>query len=179
MGGHVGDVRMTRKRYVAIISDADVLIDYAKTAKFIMGLVVEHLCDLYTIEEVFEEVEQLTRRDLRKLGIRICKPSLNQIKEATKRGGPLSEQDRLCLTIARDNEWACWTNDKPLRQACRDHGVSVIWGLEIMLDLVRVGALSSSEAERIGKTIHQINPRYVDLKIVERFISNLKRIKTP
>ncbi len=167
---------MTKKRLIALVGDADVLIDYAKSAKHVLGLVVQHVCDLYVLEEVFDEVDQLTRRDVQTSGIKFCSPTLQQYAEAAQRGGALSAQDRLCLVMARENGWSCWTNDNPLRAACRSKHVGVVWGLEIMLHLVRVDALEPGEAERIALDIQSKNPRHIHHGIIEKFKKKLREL---
>jgi len=150
------------------------LIDYAKSAKHVLKLVVEHICDVYVLEEVFNEVDQLTRRDVLKAGMKFCSPTLAQYSEAAERGGALSDQDRLCLALARDNEWSCWTNDNPLRTACKAEDVDVFWGLEIMLYLVRGAALEPGEAVEIALAIQTKNPRHIHDGVIREFKRKLK-----
>lgn len=89
--------------------------------------------------------------------------------EASQRGGPLSYEDKLCLILARDNGWSCLSNDGPLRDACKAQGVSVVWGLEIMLQLVEPGHASAAKVIEVAESIHLINPLYITQKIVRAF----------
>lgn len=95
--------------------------------------------------------------------------TLAQITEASQRGGPLSFEDKLCLILARDNGWACLSNDGPLRDACKAQGVSVVWGLEIMLQLVDAGHVSAALVIEVAESIHSINPLYITQKILTLF----------
>lgn len=89
--------------------------------------------------------------------------------EAAQRGGPLSFEDKLCLVLARDNGWACLSNDGPLREACKAQGVSVVWGLEIMLWLVQARHLDADKAIEVAEAIHLSNPLYITRKIITTF----------
>lgn len=103
------------------------------------------------------------------IGLTVVEGSLVQLTEASQRGGPLSFEDKLCLILARDNGWTCLSNDGPLRNACKAQGVSVVWGLEIMLQLVKAGHVSAAKAIEVAQSIHSINPLYITQKIVDAF----------
>ncbi len=48
-------------------------------------------------------------------GIKLVEPELKHVLLAAVEKGPLSFQDKLCLILAKENGWACVTNDKPLK----------------------------------------------------------------
>jgi predicted nucleic acid-binding protein len=139
------------------IADANVLIDYVKTNPQILGLVSKHVGPVYVVADVLEEVEQLDAEQCHAIGLTIVEGTLAQITEASQRGGPLSFEDKLCLILARDNGWACLSNDGPLRDACKAQGVSVVWGLEIMLQLVDAGHVSAALVIEVAESIHSFN----------------------
>ena len=151
------------------IADANVLIDYVKTNPQILGLVSKHVGTVYVVADVLEEVEQLDAEQCHAIGLTIVEGTLAQITEASQRGGPLSFEDKLCLILARDNGWACLSNDGPLRDACKAQGVSVVWGLEIMLQLVDAGHVSAALVIEVAESIHSINPLYITQKILTLF----------
>ena len=151
------------------IADANVLIDYVKTNPQILGLVSKHVGPVYVVADVLEEVEQLDAEQCHAIGLTIVEGTLAQITEASQRGGPLSFEDKLCLILARDNGWACLSNDGPLRDACKAQGVSVVWGLEIMLQLVDAGHVSAALVIEVAESIHSINPLYITQKILPLF----------
>ncbi len=152
----------------SFVVDASVLIDYAETDVGILSLVGRHLGALYVPRPVFEEVRQLTEADCDRLGLRIESPTTEQLIEAGAGGGPLSFQDWLCLITARDKTAVCVTNEKPMRRACEAAGVSVSWGLELMLQLIQAGHIRVSSAVRVAESIHRINP-FITRSIVDRF----------
>lgn len=157
------------------IADANVLIDYAKTNLDILGLVAKHVGQVYIASAILDEVDQLDEVQCQSLGLVTVEANFTQLTEASQRGGPLSFEDKLCLVLARDNGWACLSNDGPLRDACLENGVTVVWGLEIMLQLVETGHLSVDKAIAAAQAIHLINPLYITKKIVTTFCNKLKR----
>lgn len=151
------------------IADANVLIDYAQTSPDILGLVAMHIGPVYVAAAVLDEVEQLDEAQCQAIGLTLVEGSLAQMTEAAQRGGPLSFEDKLCLVLARDNGWACLSNDGPLREACKAQGVSVVWGLEIMLWLVQARHLDADRAIEVAEAIHLSNPLYITRKIITTF----------
>lgn len=151
------------------IADANVLIDYAKTSPEILGLVATHIGPVYVAAAVLDEVEQLDEAQCSTIGLTIVDGTFAQLVEAAQRGGPLSFEDKLCLVLARDHGWACLSNDGPLRNACKAQGVSVVWGLEIMLRLVEADHVSVEKAIEVAESIHAVNPLYITRKIVNAF----------
>lgn len=151
------------------IADANVLIDYAKTSPAILGLVVQHVGPVYVAADVLEEVEQLDVAQCQAIGLTVVDGNLAQLTEASPRGGPLSFEDKLCLVMARDNGWACLSNDGPLREACKAQGVTVVWGLEIMLALVEGQHLSAADAIQVAHAIHSVNPMFITAKVLAAF----------
>lgn len=163
---------MKAHRFEAIISDANVLIDYVKANKKVLHLAVKYLCDIYVPIEVLKEVRDITGDELEKLGISIFEPTLDQVINAAKRPFGLSFEDQLCFLIAKEKGWVCATNDKQLRVQCEADSVDVIWGLEIMALLNKEGYLDRIEAEKTVEKIGEIN-RYIGKDLIKRFIAKL------
>jgi rRNA-processing protein FCF1 len=154
-----------------ILSDANVLIDYAVSAPEVIGLVSRHVQKLYIAVPVVREIDQLSQDDIEKLGVEIIEPTLQQLARAAKirQGNPsLSGQDAICFVLAKDNNWACLTNDKPLRKICYDNKIICIWGLEVMLKLVLAQKLTPQKAYKIACDIQSKN-HYIKVETVERF----------
>jgi len=61
------------------------------------------------------------------------------------------------------------TNDRRLRRECQDVGLDVLWGLEIMIDLVHAGRLPREDAIEVAEAIRAANPFYVTEEILEEF----------
>ncbi len=157
--------------------DANVLIDYLQSGRAIFDLVRRHLGEVHVVSLVLGEVDGLDLAGCRRLGIEVVEPELAQLIAAGQARGPLSLPDHLCLAIAKERGWTCVSNDKALRRACQHAGVSVLWGLELMLELARLGELASDEALSVAQKIHAANPFSITAGVVDAFRAKLREIK--
>lgn len=167
---------MTSRQSALLISDACVLIDYCKAdCHDILALIS---CDILPIKvplAVLREVNQLTNDEAEDLGIELLEVSMDQMREANIRGG-LSQPDRLCFIAARDNNGAVWSNDKRLRQMCRESNIRVFWGLEMLLILVKAGHLRKLQARKAAVRIHEVDPHYITERLLNRYMRRLKEL---
>jgi len=158
-----------------VICDANILIDYAKANKKIIGLIAKHLYRIRVPLPVWEEVNDLSDEEAVILGINIIEPSIAQIYEAANiHGGGLSDEDNMCFIIARDEKAICATNEKPLRRKCEDNNIEVLWGLEMMGQLCEAGKITSNLAEKVTRKIAQENITITE-DIIIRFIERITR----
>ncbi len=157
-----------------VVCDANILIDYFDNNKNVLSLAIDHCYDIYVPFPVFEEVEQMEENDAVKLGIRLIEPTLPQLLEAVNDEGSLSNEDRLCFIIARDNGWICATNEKTLRNKCKRESVETIRGLKIMLELHALRKLSKQEAIETARKIKESNSRITEL-VIQDFCDELER----
>ena len=156
-----------------VICDANILIDYAKANKNIIGLITEHLYDVWVPLPVWGEVENLSNKEAKELGLDIIEPSLAQTHEAANMfGGGLSDEDHMCFIMARDEKAICATNEKPLRKKCANNNIDVLWGIEMMAKLHKKGKLSSDVAEKTTRKIASNNPTITE-DIVARFLEHI------
>lgn len=159
---------MTKKPRV-LLMDANVLIDYQNSDLSILGLVNKHVGRVHALTTIVKEVDGLEIVDCERLGLSIIEPELNQLKQAALKRGQLSFPDHLCLLVALESDFVCVTNDKSLRRACTEEGASILWGLEIMIALVRENALPAVDAIQTAENIHLSNPFHIPRKLVDRF----------
>ena len=158
-----------------LIVDANILIDYFKCDKTIIKLIFAYVGPIHLATPVLSEVNEISENDCLELGITLVEPELDQVMLATTESrGPLSFQDHLCLILARDHGWTCVTNDKPLRRECEGEGVPLIWGVELICNLVEAGGLPASHAKDIILCIHRNNPRYIGEAIVRSAFERLQ-----
>lgn len=156
-----------------LLVDASVLIDYCGADLAILALVSRHVARVHVATVVLSEVDDLDESDCAGQGILVVEPTLAQAQEAAAASGKLSFADRTCLIVCRDHGWTCVTNDRRLRDSCKEAGVEARWGLELMLDLVRLGQLPRDNAKRAARRIHELNPVFVPLSVVEAFNAKL------
>jgi len=125
---------------------------------------------------VIDEVNEIDHEnELLTLGLIIIEPEIEDAYAAAGRSGPLSFEDWLCLLTAKRNGFTCVTNDRNLRKLCRQEGVSLLWGLELLAELHKVGGIPATEAETIAQAIRRSNPRHITEKIVSRFTDTIRR----
>ncbi len=158
-----------------LISDANVLIDYAKSAPGTLHLISQHLQQVYVASPILAEVHDLTTKQVIALGIKIVEPSLEQLAEAAElrqAKKSISGLDALCFVMARDHEWICLTNDKALRNHCTSCQVTCLWGLEIMIQLVKAGQMTAARAHATARSIQAKN-KYIKDETIERLRKKL------
>jgi rRNA-processing protein FCF1 len=157
-----------------LLVDANVLIDFVKSDLSVLGIASRHIGEVYVLSTVLDEVEGLDETDCERFGLRVIEPELAQLMAAARRKGALSTQDHLCLILARERGWVCVTNDGALRKACQSEGVQVLWGLELMLEIVKLGKLSAREAMDVAILIQRANPFHITEAIVAKFAEKLR-----
>jgi len=158
-----------------MIMDACVLIDFIKTERTVLELIVKHVGPLYVASPVVAEVNEIDdENELVALGLIIIEPEIEDAYAAGGRSGPLSFEDWLCLLTAKRHGFTCVTNDKNLRKLCAKEGVSPLWGLELIAELHKVGGIPAKDAEKIAQAIRRSNPRHTTEKIVSRFTNIIR-----
>jgi rRNA-processing protein FCF1 len=158
-----------------LIADANVLIDYMVSDRFILGLLARHVGPLYVAVPVLDKVDQLSAGECERLGMTLVDPTTEELVEAGEGRPGLAFDDTVCMILARDNHWRCVTNDRALRRACSAEGVDVLWGLEAMLLLVHAGALGAEDACVVASKIRLTNPAFITEKIVSEFRARARR----
>lgn len=159
----------------AFVLDANVLIDYANSDCTVIKLVSEHIGVVGACDQVLDEAFDFTEDLVMQTGLRVLELTESQLLEAYLPQPALSPQDVMCMIMARDCKAVCVTNEKPLRKACAELDVNVLWGLELMHLLNAQSMLDFEEAMRIAGAIHESNPHHITAKIVSRFSEKLKK----
>lgn len=161
-------------RWPPLLIDANVLIDFADSDVTVLRLASRHLAPMHVLRPVLREVTQLDATDCDDLDLTLSEPTVKQLLAAGSRRRSLSFFDRLCLIVAREQGWACVTNDTALRKECGTEGVQTVWGLELLVGLVEA-RLGKSSALSIATEIHQNNPRHITRAILSRLEQRLRR----
>lgn len=159
-----------------MIMDACVLIDYIKTDRSVLELIVKYVGEVHIISPVVDEVKVIdSEEELIELGLIIVEPELEDAFTAEEQVGATSFQDQLCLLTAKRHDFTCVTNDKNLRKACKMETIPTMWGLELIAKLHKSGGIPAKSAIDIARQIHKTNPKHITMKIVERFITIIKK----
>jgi predicted nucleic acid-binding protein len=159
-----------------LIIDANVLIDFTSTDLSVLALVAKHLGEVHVPLPLLEEVDQLDESLCGQLGLRVVEPSPDALVRAAAVRGQLSFQDHLCLVMAKESGLTCVTNDKALRRACSEEGISRLWGLELMIELVAGGHLTADAALATARAIRVANPLHITAQIVAKFEERIRAI---
>ena len=159
-----------------LLVDANVLIDYAKAERSILALAARHLGQVEVLSPILAEVEQLDEDECERLGLHVVEPALAQVVAAAERHGPLSFEDHLCLIVAKERGWTCVTNDGALRHALQREQLPVMWGLELMIELVRAGQLEPGDALTVAEAMHMTNKLHISRALVDRFAERIREV---
>ena len=158
------------------IVDANVLIDYLKTDISILTIYSKEIGQIYVPTDVLEKVKQLETGECDRLNLEIVEPTTEQYLEAAPKIRGLAFDDRVCFILARDNKWYCISNDIQLRVICEENGISVLWGLELMLPLEERKLIEPTEILQVAKDIHESNPLFVNKTILKKFEGKVSNI---
>lgn len=156
-----------------LLFDANILIDYFDAEPAVFAAIRNSVGEIFILERVLAEVQQLDALQAAELGLKIFEPTLEQMREAAAHRGGLSFQDHLCLAVAREEGMTCVTNDLALRTRCTQEKVAILWGLELLLLAVEKGGLPRSDAAEIGRAICAMNPR-IGIAVQEAFFKRLR-----
>ena len=171
-----GQTDSGREHRVVLLADADVLIDYRDSEISILRLAGRHLGRLIVIRSVLDEVRGITASDCQRLGIEVMENETEDFLEAAGIETRASFHDCLCLVACRKEGWTCVTNDAVLRRLCEHHGVRTRRGLGLMVDLVRLGALTPSRAIEVARLIQESNPHHINDRVIARFHTALEEL---
>ena len=158
-----------------LLADADVIIDYQKSDRNILGLVARHIGSLAVVSLVVAEVRGLTSADCRKLGMDIIAPTRSQLLRAGEFPSRVSFNDRLSFLICRDDGRTCVTNDRALCNLCQRHGVQTRFGLDLMVDLAAAGVVTRSHAEAVARSIRESNSLHLNEQVLRQFHAALNQ----
>lgn len=159
-----------------LIIDACVLIDFIKADSSVLQLISEHVGLVHVVGAILEEVKQIeSEEELAEFGLVVVEPEMEDAYAAAGVPGPTSFQDRLCMLTAKRHGFACVTNDNNLRRLCKQEGIPLMWGLELLAELHKAGGVSSTEAQAIAELIRESNPKHITAEIIARFADIIRR----
>ncbi|MBN1548488.1 MAG: hypothetical protein JW902_17695 [Syntrophaceae bacterium] len=159
-----------------MIMDACVLIDFIKAERAVLELVVKYVGPLHVTSPVVDEVSEIDgENELAELGLIIVEPEIEDAYNAGGQSGPLSFEDWLCFLTAKRYGYTCVTNDKNLRKLCKQEGIPLLWGLELLIELHKAGGIPAGDAEIIAKEIRRSNPKHITAEIISRFTNIIRR----
>lgn len=158
------------------VLDANVLIDFLDIDLEIFLLAANHLgYVLVSSQVVIDEVDGLTVKRCTEVGIQCIDPTMKHLAIAQESHPALSFHDLLCFALTRERDGICVTNDKKLREHCTEHGMNVLWGLQMILDLVELRAIEKGRALQVAREICEENPTLGEV-ILQSFSEKIRKI---
>lgn len=127
---------------VTLLVDANVLIDYQNS-------------DMSVFQQVSKSIGRVV--------------VLDDVLEAGERIAGLSFRDMLRLLTCKIHGYVCVTNDRVLQNKCKAHGVTTMFGLQLMIDLVEIGALGSDDATAIALKMQESSPQHINDQVIAVF----------
>jgi hypothetical protein len=164
------------EHHTLILTDANTIIDYGSCGMEVLALVSEHVAPMVVPDVVQQEVRTLTKEQIKEAGIVVVETPLALLAPPPLASKQLSTQDRVCIEMASANGWTCATNDKVLRNACQARCVRLVWGLELMVELVDRRVLLEKKAQNVGNKMHQVNPKSITKQVLTDFLARIHRL---
>ncbi len=156
------------------VIDANVLIDYLQADPAMLTLMATHLGPIHVPRRVLDEIIEPPMEvvDCENLGLIVVIEEMDELQAAialTTKG--LSVPDKVVMIMARKRSWIPITNDTRLRAAIAAYGgPAPKWGLELMLELIAGGHLTSASAIATARAIVEANPQMrTNSELIKRF----------
>ncbi len=160
-----------------MIVDACVLIDFINVDRYLLKLIAKHIRDAYVVSPVIDEIKSINEEELTELDLIIIEPDIEDAFSSSINNSSLSFQDNLCFFTAKRYNLTCITNDRKLRELCKNEDVHTIWGLELLIKLHEARGISIKDAIDAVNIMHKTNPRYITAELLQKFICKIKNIK--
>jgi hypothetical protein len=164
---------MAHHTEVGLVFDASALIDIVDADPTLLTTIARKIAPVLIPLPVLREVSTLTEEDCVALGLTIVVPTLDQLQEAATARGSLSEEDHLCLIVARDLGATCVTSDGALYKACVAVGIDAWRGLRPLIALVARGHLEVRAAIVTVRSIRKTNA-YITTAVVHTFAIEIR-----
>lgn len=164
---------MAHHAEVGLVFDASALIDIVDSDARLLTTFAREIGPVLIPVPVLREVSTLTEEDCLALGLTVVLPTLEQLGEAATARGSLSEEDHLCLIVARDLGAICATSDGALYNACVAERVDAWRGLQPLITLVVAGHLEVRAAILIVRAIKESNA-YITTAVLRAFVVEIR-----
>lgn len=163
---------------IQFLIDANALLDYDNAeCGYVICAFSEHVGKVVVPANVAQtELMTVKPSKLRQWGVEVFDISLSQLQQATVLSGPRDVRDNSCLVIAKEEGGAVITSDKRLRKRCHAHCIHVLWALEMVVEVVKVHALTKRKAQSVLASFHRTDPYFYTDNLIKGYLEQLKRI---
>lgn len=152
-----------------LLADANVLIDYHDSCLSILRLVSLQIAPVRALRQVLSQIGDPRDHDYAALGIEIVEVETSTLVEASHLSPTIGFEEALCFLVCRELGWSCVTNDHALRAFCGSAGIRVVRGLDLLIDLVRIGSLAPERASAIAHAMQAKNPAQISSHVLQDF----------
>lgn len=158
-----------------LLADDHVVVDYRESDLEILELVGQHVGRVAVLPTARDVLGSGPRPSLEHdpFGIRVVDVDPALVLRATEVRGNASFNERLCLVTCREEGWPYVTNDGAIRRLFERHRVETRFGLDLLLDLVAVGAITHERAHGVASAIHALNPWQITERALNSFVRSL------
>ncbi|MBN1523866.1 MAG: hypothetical protein JW904_05245 [Spirochaetales bacterium] len=161
---------MQNHKETLAVCDANILIDYVTADEAIIKELCTYWKKVLVPDFVLHEVKLISADKAEQLGLTIIETPLLDLQRLPG----LSLQDSACLYFVRENHAVCLSNDVKLRAMCIKENVETVWGLEMLLFLVKEKQITKTRAKNIARGIHKINALII-IDVLSDFMEKMKK----
>jgi predicted nucleic acid-binding protein len=166
-------VRVEPRKGEEFLLDANVLIDFQHADLGALELFAKRVAPLRVLQPTVDEVVGVSARTLKRMGLKVVPMTTEEILAIADRRRKLSLQDALCVQACATGGYTCISNDRVVRSECSARGIACVWGLHVLLFVVRAGGMKRARAHRIAQAMARANPAHLGAEIMERFRKRL------
>jgi hypothetical protein len=127
------------------------------------------------LRQVLDQAPGISDRQCARLGIEIVRLETELMLEANNLPRRLSVTDRLCVVVCAHHRWTLVTNDRALRNVCKDRGIRLRCCLGLMVDLTQADVLTEARALKVAAAIQGANPTHITDDLIGRFRAGLRQ----
>lgn len=144
-----------------LLADANIFIDLVQAGG--LGLIGDimrfGIADIYVPRTIYDEISsEVSEVDIVGLGITILPVTEDMARRVVaypdKR---LSRPDKTLLLMAEDNGLGVWSNDRRLRDNCKEKNIPVYWEFQLLRELVTRGFMEKSTLVGLARSVANIN----------------------
>ena len=144
-----------------LLADANIFIDLVQAGGLgLIGDIVRFgIASIYVPRTIYDEISsEVSEVDIVCLGITILPATEDMARRVVaypdKR---LSRPDRTVLLMAEDNGFGVWSNDRRLRDNCKERNIPVYWEFQLLCELVKRGFVEKSALVGLARSVADIN----------------------
>lgn len=142
-----------------LLADANIFIDLVQAGGLgLIGDIVRFgIASIYVPRTIYDEISsEVSEVDIASLGITILPATEDMARRVIaypdKR---LSRPDRTLLLMA--NGFGVWSNDRRLRDNCKEKNIPVYWEFQLLRELVTRGFMEKSTLVGLARSVANIN----------------------